>query len=87
MFILVGILSLAVIFYCFRSTKEFPKNFPEFKSEILFQYAGFRGLIEDYWLSKYNRAGNYAGWAHIHVPHIARFEPIDWLPFQFYSSF
>lgn len=59
MFVFVGVAPLAVIFYCFRSTKEFPKNWSELKCEVLYQYAGLRGLIEDYWLSKYNRAGNY----------------------------
>lgn len=36
-----------------------PKNWRQFKSEILWQYLGVRGLIEDYYLRKYNRVGKH----------------------------
>lgn len=44
-------------FYLSRSSKEMPKNWSQLRSEILWQYLGVRGLIEDYVLRKYNRVG------------------------------
>lgn len=40
-----------------RSSKEMPKNWRQLKSEILWQYLGVRGLIEDYYLRNCNRVG------------------------------
>lgn len=46
-----------IAFYLGRSSKEMPKTWRQLKSEILWQYLGVRGLIEDYYLRKYNRVG------------------------------
>lgn len=56
-FILTCVGLTFVAFYFTKSSKEMPKNWRQFKSEILWQYLGVRGLIEDYWLRKYNRVG------------------------------
>lgn len=48
-----------VAFYLGRSSKEMPKNWRQLRSEILWQYLGVRGLIEDYYLRKYNRVGMF----------------------------
>lgn len=46
-----------IAFYMGRSSKEMPKSWRQFKSEILWQYLGVRGLIEDYYLRKNNHVG------------------------------
>lgn len=56
LFVTLSVLGF-VAFYCSRSSKEMPKNWRQFRSEILWQYLGVRGLIEDYVLRKYNRVG------------------------------
>lgn len=56
LFLLLSGLGFAA-FYVGRSSKQMPKNWRQFKSEILWQYLGVRGLIEDYYLRKYNRVG------------------------------
>lgn len=56
LFLLLSALGFAA-FYVGRSSKQMPKNWRQFKSEILWQYLGVRGLIEDYYLRKHNRVG------------------------------
>lgn len=56
LFVLLSTLGF-LAFYVGRSSKEMPKNWRQLKSEILWQYLGMRGLIEDYYLRKYNRVG------------------------------
>lgn len=58
LFLLLSALGFAA-FYVGRSSKQMPKNWRQFKSEILWQYLGVRGLIEDYYLRKYNRVDLY----------------------------
>lgn len=55
--LLLIVLIVFLAFYLSRSSKEMPKNWSQFRSEILWQYLGVRGLIEDYVLRKYNRVG------------------------------
>lgn len=44
-------------FYFTRSSKEMPRSWSQLKAEILWQYLGIRGLIEDYYLRNYNQVG------------------------------
>lgn len=59
---IVAIILLALAFAAFylsRSSKEMPKNWRQFKSELLWQYLGIRGLIEDFMLRRNNRISEY----------------------------
>lgn len=40
-----------------RSTKEMPKNFAQLKSELIYQYLGVLGVIDDVMSRKRNRIG------------------------------
>lgn len=57
--ILVILLVAFATFYLTRSSKEWPKTWSQFRSEILWQYLGIRGLIEDCVLRRYNRVSKY----------------------------
>lgn len=65
MLVLLSIISSLgfLAFYLARSSKEMPKNWSQFRSEMLWQYLGVRGLIEDYILRKYNRVGKDKEWS------------------------
>lgn len=56
LFVMICVLGF-IAFYLGRSSKEMPKNWRQFKSEMMWQYLGVRGLIEDYYLRKHNRVG------------------------------
>ncbi|XP_055382289.1 dehydrogenase/reductase SDR family member on chromosome X [Condylostylus longicornis] len=54
-FLLYTLLILMILgFYFFRSSKEFPKTWYEWKTEFRFQYMGILGLIQDISLNKKN---------------------------------
>lgn len=59
LFPLVVFALLFLVFYLARSSKEMPKSWAQFKAELMYQYMGVRGLIEDMVLQKYNHVGAY----------------------------
>lgn len=52
-------LPAVIIFFCviMRSTKEFPKNFAQFRSEAIYQWLGILGVGDDILSRKRNRVG------------------------------
>lgn len=60
MFLLMTLPAVAItlaIILAMRSTKDFPKNFAQFKSELIYQYLGLIGVVEDIHFRNRNRIG------------------------------
>ena len=56
----IVLLLLVVIvlgFYFFKSSKEMPKNWYEWKTEFRLQYVGITGLVQDIILKERNHIG------------------------------
>lgn len=60
MFILLTLPAVAItlaIVYAMRSTKDFPRNWAQIKSELVYQYLGLIGVVEDIHNRNRNRIG------------------------------
>lgn len=60
-FVYVGVaLAIAVlIFFFMKSSKEMPKNWSQFVSELKVQHCGFVGIMEDLFLRGANKVSKY----------------------------
>lgn len=64
MFMLLPISAVAIalaIAMSMRSTKEFPRNFAQLRSELMYQWLGFVGVADDILGRKRNRIGELYG--------------------------
>lgn len=60
MFILLPLSAVAItlaIVLSMRSTKEFPKNLAQLRSELIYQWLGLIGVVDDIHNRKRNRIG------------------------------
>lgn len=56
----VGI-ALAV-FWTMRSTKDFPRNLSQWRIELVYQWMGFVGVVDDIHNRNRNRIGELSDW-------------------------
>lgn len=65
MFMLLPLSAVAItlaIVLTMRSTKDFPKNFAQFRSEMIYQWLGLVGVADDIISKKRNRIGELILW-------------------------
>lgn len=52
-------IAIGAAFYFFKTSKEMPKNWYEWKTELRFQYIGMVGLSQDYFYKCRNKVGRF----------------------------
>lgn len=54
-----GLAAISAAFYFFKTSKEMPKTWYEWKTEFRFQYIGMVGVSQDYLYRHRNKVGMY----------------------------
>lgn len=52
-----GVAAISAAFYFFKTSKEMPKTWYEWKTELRFQYIGIVGLTQDHFFRYRNKVG------------------------------